>query len=491
MSVIQSNQIGLVSIFRTVYISWLWVYCFSHQPRKQCACRASQASNPHYYPDLSHTILLANLPPYMRLIQQRLFTIALVIMATTWAIWDPLPSHRIPTEWAQFLKQFDEPIPQARKIVRVGLKKLQSNIWDIIDNLADALVQKYLINLSGEPFVEGMGHVPLTNYMDAQYYGEIKIGNPPQAFNVIFDTGSSNTWIPSKECTSFACLLHKRYDSGKSTTFTSNRTDFQIRYGSGAVEGFISTDVMEVGGLTIKDQDFGETTKMPGFTFAFAKFDGIMGLAYDTISVKGVVPPFYNMMQQKLIQDSVFSFYLSRAQDGTPIGGSLAFGGIEDKYVDGPIKYAPVVRKGYWEVSLDSFLVGDDDLGIKGTAAIDTGTSLIALPSAISDMINQKIGATKGFRGIYTVDCAAISTMPPVVFEFGGHKFPLQAEDYILQTSGGCISPFMGLDLPGLKLWIVGDAFLRRYYTIYDMGKNRVGFAPARRVSSSETEESE
>jgi saccharopepsin len=37
----------------------------------------------------------------------------------------------------------------------------------------------------------------------------------------------------------------------------------------------------------------------------------------------------------------------------------------------------------------------------------------------------------------------------------------------------------MGLDLPGMKLWIVGDAFLRRYYTVYDMGKNRVGFAPA------------
>lgn len=424
-------------------------------------------------------------------IQIRALAIALLSLAFVQALERSAPSRRIPEEWTQFLRQFEEPLPKVRRTIEVGLKKLESNIWDIYHELADALKQKYLINLGGQPFVEGKGHVPLTNFMDAQYYGVIQLGSPAQEFKVIFDTGSANTWVPSKECSSFACLLHKRYDSSKSSTFKANQTEFKIRYGSGAVEGFISTDRMEVGGLEIKDQGFGETTKMPGFTFAFAKFDGIMGLGYDTISVEGVVPPFYNMLKQKLIEDAVFSFYLARAQEGTPEGGSLVFGGVEEKYMDGPLKYAPVVRKGYWEVALDSFCVGDDDLGIKGTAAIDTGTSLIALPSAVSETINKKIGAKKGFRGIYTVDCAAIKDLPPVIFEFGGHKFPLEAQDYILQTSGGCISPFMGLDLPGLKLWIVGDAFLRRYYTVYDMDKHRVGFAPARRVPPSDEDESD
>lgn len=339
------------------------------------------------------------------------------------------------------------------------------------------------MSMVGQPF-EGAagekGHVPLTNFMDAQYYGPIGLGNPPQEFNLIFDTGSSNLWVPSRQCNSFACLLHKRYDSTKSTTFKANATDFQIRYGTGAVEGFISTDDMTVGGLTIKSQGFGETTKMPGFTFAFAKFDGIMGLGYDTISVKGVVPPFYNMVRQRLVSDAIFSFYLARAADGTPEGGSLTFGGVDEQYFDGPIRYASVVRRGYWEVSLDSFQIGSTDLGIKGTAAIDTGTSLIAMPSAVSDMINNRIGAKKGFRGIYMVECADIPNLPTVYFNFGGHKFPLEPQDYILQTSGGCISPFMGLDIPGFKLWIIGDAFLRRYYTVYDMKNNRVGFAPVK-----------
>lgn len=211
-----------------------------------------------------------------------------------------------------------------------------------------------------------------------------------------------------------------------------------------------------------------------------------MGLGYDTISVAGVVPPFYNMIQQKLIDEPVFSFYITRSADGNAVGGELLFGGIDETLFTGPLVYAPVIRKGYWEVKLDEVHIGDAEQSMNGRAAIDTGTSLIACPTHYSEMINAQIGAQKGFRGIHTVDCKALPNMPTITFTFAGHQMPLEPEDYILQTQGGCISTFMGIDIPAPAgpIWIIGDAFLRKYYTVYDMGKHRVGFAAAKRIKS-------
>jgi saccharopepsin len=205
-----------------------------------------------------------------------------------------------------------------------------------------------------------------------------------------------------------------------------------------------------------------------------------MGLGYDTIAVADSVPPFYNMIKQNLIEKPIFSFWLGRSSEGE--GGELTFGDIDEDKYEGEIKYAPVIRKGYWEVELNDFALGDRKMGESARAAIDTGTSLIAVPSEISDAINEGIGAKRGFRGIYTVDCDAVANLPEVTFTFGGHDFPLSAKDYIIQSQGVCMSAFMGIDIPAPAgpIWIVGDAFLRAYYTVYDLGKNRVGFAKSK-----------
>jgi len=323
--------------------------------------------------------------------------------------------------------------------------------------------------------------VPIENFMNAQYFSEIEIGSPPQTFKVILDTGSSNLWVPGSECGSIACYLHTKYDSSSSSTFKKNGSDFEIRYGSGSVAGYISQDTLTIGDLKVKNQLFGEATSEPGLAFAFGRFDGIFGLGYDTIAVNHVTPPFYSMVEQGLLDEPVFSFYLSDTADSGK-ESVVTFGGVDKSHYTGKMVNLPLRRKAYWEVDLEAISFGDETAELDATGAIlDTGTSLITLPSTLADLINKEMGAKKGFGGQYTIECDKKASLPDVTFNLGGYNFSISANEYILETSGSCISTFTPMDIPAPAgpLVILGDAFLRKWYSVYDLGNNAVGLAKA------------
>jgi len=327
------------------------------------------------------------------------------------------------------------------------------------------------------------GHdVLVDNFLNAQYFSEISIGTPPQSFKVVLDTGSSNLWVPSSQCSSIACFLHSKYDSSSSSTYQKNGTEFEIRYGSGSLSGFVSKDTLQIGDLKVEGQDFAEATNEPGLAFAFGRFDGILGLGYDTISVNKMVPPFYHMINQKLVDEPVFAFYLGDAnKDGD--NSVATFGGIDESHYTGELIKIPLRRKAYWEVELNSIALGNNVAELENTGVIlDTGTSLIALPSTMAELLNKEIGATKGFTGQYSVECDKRDSLPDLTFTLGGHKFTIGPHDYILEVQGSCISSFMGMDFPEPvgPLAILGDAFLRRWYSVYDVGNNAVGLAKAK-----------
>lgn len=249
--------------------------------------------------------------------------------------------------------------------------------------------------------------VLLKNYLDAQYYGEIGIGSPVQNFTVIFDTGSSNLWVPSAKCYfSLACYFHSRYKSSKSTTYTSIGKSCEINYGSGSISGFFSQDNVQVGDVVVKDQVFIEATREGSLSFLLAKFDGILGLGFQEISVGNVTPVWYNMVQQDLVSDEVFSFWLNR-DPTAEVGGEIIFGGVDEKHFKGKHTYVPVTKKGYWQIEMGDIFVGNQSTGVceGGCAAVvDSGTSLLAGPTTVVTEINHAIGA----KGVVSTECKLI-----------------------------------------------------------------------------------
>uniref|UniRef100_A0A1A7ZGS4 Napsin A aspartic peptidase n=1 Tax=Nothobranchius furzeri TaxID=105023 RepID=A0A1A7ZGS4_NOTFU len=248
-------------------------------------------------------------------------------------------------------------LTQCAAVIRVPLHKTRSLRRLMSDNGRSLEELRALAVTSGAPDVAPSPGLPverLTNFMDAQYYGVISVGTPPQDFSVLFDTGSSNLWVPSIHCSFFdlACWIHRRYNSKKSSTYVKNGTEFSIRYGRGSLSGFISEDTVSVAGLPVANQQFGEAVKQPGITFAVARFDGVLGMAYPSISVANVTPVFDTAMAAKLLPQNLFSVFISRDPTAA-VGGELVLGGTDPQYYTGDLHYVNVTRKAYWQISMD------------------------------------------------------------------------------------------------------------------------------------------
>lgn len=177
--------------------------------------------------------------------------------------------------------------------------------------------------------------VPLTNIDNFYYYGTISIGSPAQKFTVMFDTGSSDIWVPSSACKT--CGTHNKFVSTDSTSFVKIGKSFSIGYEDGArAKGKTARETVEINGLSISKQGLGLVTWSSGF--GSDKQDGMFGLGYKSIAAMKFPTAIENAYAQGSIDEKVFAFWFNRntasysVEDG---GGELFIGGTNSDYYEG------------------------------------------------------------------------------------------------------------------------------------------------------------
>jgi len=119
----------------------------------------------------------------------------------------------------------------------------------------------------------------------------------------------------------------------------------------------------------------------------------------------------------------------------------------------------------------------NNDLRCK--AAVDTGTSLITGPSDAINKLQEMMGQV--------TNCEDLSGMPTITFMIDGLAYPLTPQQYVLQFEAedgqpaSCLLGFKALDVPPPRgpLWVLGDVFLRTYFSVFDRSRNRIGFTYA------------
>eukprot|EP01065_Artemidia_motanka_P049647 TRINITY_DN8290_c0_g1_i2.p2 TRINITY_DN8290_c0_g1~~TRINITY_DN8290_c0_g1_i2.p2 ORF type:complete len:391 (+),score=137.90 TRINITY_DN8290_c0_g1_i2:66-1238(+) len=328
--------------------------------------------------------------------------------------------------------------------------------------------------------------IVINDYQDAQYYGEVSVGTPPQTMEVIYDTGSSNLWVPNKKP---FFSIHHLYHHDKSSTYKANGTVFKIQYGSGPVSGYYSADTVDIGDYKIPDYTFAEVDDTSGLGLAYmiGKFDGICGMGWDDISVDGVETPLRALVRSKQLPANVFAFYLGSGG----AAGELLIGGVNPKHYTGDFSYVPVIdsvpgKKGYWALTMDSFNINGNPATTVTKAIVDSGTSLLAVPTADIKKIASMVGAhtvlpIPPFNREYLMDCDG--SAPDIDIKIGGQTYTLTKEDYMIKSCAAgqcqCLFGMTGLDVPAPAgpLIILGDVFLRAHYVKFDVDNSRLGFA--------------
>lgn len=361
----------------------------------------------------------------------------------------------------------------------------------------DALISKY-----GGPSVEkrSTGYNLIVNQLyDSGYYGSLAIGTPPVSFDVLLDTGSSDLWVVGTSCGT-ACNGLGTFNPSASSTFTNESTSFYIQYGSGEAAGYVATDVVQMAGFSVSNQGFAVVDDISQGLLT-SPLSGLLGLAWSTIAASKQTPFWETLASSGAWDSPLFAVQLTRFNNDTSAqqlepGGVLTLGYANSSLYTGSIEYIDIPgTPTYWYLPLDTLTVQGNSIALTSgsLAAIDTGTTNIAGPLDAVEAIYAQIPGSQpatasGFQGYYQFPC---STQVNVAFSFGGTTWSMSPADFTFAqiSSSECIGAFFEASTvagSATPSWIIGDAFLKNVYSVFQYNPPSVGFAALSEIALAE-----
>ncbi|KAG8929901.1 hypothetical protein FRC01_003558 [Tulasnella sp. 417] len=339
-----------------------------------------------------------------------------------------------------------------------------------------AALEPYHINILRKALIkkrQASATDPLVNI----YYGNMNIGTPAQTITINFDTGSSDLTVPTADCTNCTAPF---FDPSKSTSYVTTSVPFETSFGDGSTaNGVISTETVAIGSLSFSNQSFALINQ------ATADYDGpnagLMGLAFEANAHTKATPWFINLANQGALESNVFSFYLSRKGAD---GSELCVGCLDPAKFTGEPEYFPLTpgdsTQNYWDISAQGVTYNGNLVTTQPmTATIDSGTSLISIPPSQASAFYANVpGAQAAADGkSWTFPCANVG---PVGIMFSSSTvFNINPTQFALNDgSDTCTGAIISSEAEDGNA-VVGDAFMSTWYSIFDYGNMRVGFAQA------------
>jgi hypothetical protein len=339
------------------------------------------------------------------------------------------------------------------------------------------------------------------------YSASFSVGS--STLDLMIDTGSGTLAVASESCTN--CGVPASYAPGPGAM--DDHMQVSDSYVMGSWQGEVYTDSVGLDALdasvTMKFSAIGSQTGFFGGmgcglgTVPFAP-EGIVGFGPPGLAVPGT-DSFLSKLVQSGITHGVFAMELCES------GGQLMIGGVDPvaAALSGPVAYTPLAQPSYYAVNLEDMSLSGKSLGYGaadfGATAVDTGTSVFALPPAIFDRLSSTIENSAVFVNAFgnrmgwfgTTDCVTAtlsreeldSELPPLSLVFPGTEggtvtLSLKPTESYLSPSIGAggstyyCSGLYRLQNPMSASTILGTSVMLGHLLIFDPGGARLGFAP-------------